>query len=94
MAKASIFDELLVHCAPAFNQPSFENFVVMVIGWTLAGMRAMTSGALRALGGGPTSTSPRTTASSAVRYGSLISSDFLIRLEVGVALLGLVYVRV
>lgn len=50
MAKASIFDELLVHCAPAFNQPSFENFVVLVIGWSLAGMRAMTSGALRALG--------------------------------------------
>ena len=50
MAKAGIFDELLVHCAPAFNQPRFENFCVLVAGWVLAGMRAMTSTALRALG--------------------------------------------
>ncbi len=50
MAKADLFDELLVHCAPAFNQPSFENFCVLVAGWVLAGMRAMTSTALRALG--------------------------------------------
>lgn len=49
MAKQSIFDNLLLHCAPAFNQPSFENFSVLVAGWVLAGMRAMTSTALRAL---------------------------------------------
>ena len=50
MAKQGIFDELLVHCTPAFNQPSFENFCVLVAGWVLAGMRAMTSRTLRALG--------------------------------------------
>ena len=50
MAKTGIFDALLVHCAGAFNQPSFENFCVLVSGWVLAGMRAMTSTALHALG--------------------------------------------
>jgi len=50
MAKASMFDGFLVQCAPVFNQPSFENFSVLLTGWVLAGMRAMTSGALRALG--------------------------------------------
>lgn len=50
MAKQGIFDELLVHCASVFNQPSFGNFGVLVVGWVLAGMRAMTSTALRALG--------------------------------------------
>lgn len=50
MAKQGIFDGLLVHCADAFNQPSLDNFSVLVVGWILAGMRAMTSTALRALG--------------------------------------------
>jgi len=50
MAKEGIFDEFLVHCTSAFSQPSFENFCVLVTGWVLAGMRAMTSTALRALG--------------------------------------------
>ncbi len=50
MAKQGIFDEFLVHCTSAFSQPSFENFSVLVAGWLLAGMRAMTSTALRALG--------------------------------------------
>lgn len=50
MAKEGIFDEFLVHCTSPFSQPSFENFGVLVTGWVLAGMRAMTSTALRALG--------------------------------------------
>lgn len=50
MAKQITLDDILVQCAPAFSQPSLENFVVLVLGWVLAGMRAMTSTALRALG--------------------------------------------
>ncbi len=50
MAKTGLFDELLVHCARAFNQPSFENCCVLVVAWVLAGTRAMTLRVLRALG--------------------------------------------
>ena len=36
MAKQGVFDELLVHCAHAFNQPSLKSFCVLVVGWVLA----------------------------------------------------------
>jgi len=41
---------MLVPFAAVFSQPSYANFVVMLEGWVLAGMRAMTSTALAALG--------------------------------------------
>jgi len=52
MAKQITLDGILVHCAPVFNQPTFENFVALLMGWILAGTHAMTSMALRALGSG------------------------------------------
>jgi hypothetical protein len=44
------FRVLLVPFAAVFSQPSFHNFVVLLEGWVLAGMRAMTSTALASLG--------------------------------------------
>jgi len=44
---------LLVPFATVFSQPSFGNFVVLLEGWVLAGMRAMTSTALASLGAFP-----------------------------------------
>ena len=44
---------MLVPFTATFSQPSFQNFVVMLEGWILAGMRAMTSTALAARGAFP-----------------------------------------
>jgi hypothetical protein len=44
------FRTFLVPFMAVFSQPSFQNFVVLLEGWILAGARAMTSRALAALG--------------------------------------------
>lgn len=44
---------MLVPLAAAFSQPSFANFVTLLEGWIVAGMRAMTSTALAARGSFP-----------------------------------------
>jgi hypothetical protein len=44
---------MLVPLAAVFSQPSFRNFVVLLEGWILAGMRSMTSTALAARGAFP-----------------------------------------
>ena len=45
-----LFHNMLVPLAAVFSQPSFQNFVVLIEGWILAGARAMTSTALGACG--------------------------------------------
>jgi SRSO17 transposase len=42
------FHDMLVPLAVVFSQPSFQNFVLLMEGWILAGARAMTSTALAA----------------------------------------------
>ncbi len=44
---------MLVTFGDVFSQPLFQNFVVLLEGWIVAGMRAMTSAALAASGGFP-----------------------------------------
>jgi SRSO17 transposase len=44
------FHRILVPLAAVFSQPSFQNFVLLMKGWILAGVRAMTSTALEAYG--------------------------------------------
>ncbi len=44
---------MLVTFGAVFSQPLFQNFVVLVEGWIVAGMRAMTSTALTAHGDFP-----------------------------------------
>jgi hypothetical protein len=44
------FHTMLVPLAMVFSQPSFENFVLLMEGWILAGARAMTSTALESCG--------------------------------------------
>ena len=44
------FQAMLVPFVAVFSQPSFQNFVVVLEGWIVAGMRAMTSTALAAHG--------------------------------------------
>ena len=48
-----LFHAMLVPLAPVFSQPSFQNFVLLMEGWILAGARAMTSTALAACGAFP-----------------------------------------
>ncbi len=47
------FRTMLVPVRGVFSQPSFQNFLVLLEGWVLAGMHAMTSTALAALGDFP-----------------------------------------
>jgi len=44
------FHAMLVPLAMVFSQPSFQNFVLLMEGWILAGARAMTSTALESYG--------------------------------------------
>ena len=46
----SAFHVMLVAFGDVFSQPAFQNFVVLLEGWIVAGMRAMTSTALAAHG--------------------------------------------
>ena len=48
------FHAMLVPLAMVFSQPSFQNFVLLMEGWILAGARAMTSTALDSCGHFPT----------------------------------------
>lgn len=73
--------DMLVPVAAVFSQPSFRNFVVLLEGWILAGMRSMTSTALAARGAFP---------KHFASYYRFFSEGAWSVDELGIALLGLV----